>query len=63
MAVIRIYLAALSVVFSVAVVLTIGIGMLEATVMTTAPLLLILDMREELRTVRLLEEQIAALES
>jgi flagellar motor switch protein FliM len=61
MAVIRLYLTALTLVFFLAVVMTIGIGVLEATVMTTVPLLLILDMREELSTVRSLEKQIANL--
>jgi hypothetical protein len=60
---IRFYLAALMVFLSVAFVTTTTIGVLEATVMTAAPLLLISDMREELRALRLLEEQVAALES
>ena len=63
MAAIRLYLAVLSLVFVVAVLMTTTIGILEATVMTSAPLVLILEMREELRAVRLLEAQIAALES
>ncbi|MFZ0061839.1 MAG: hypothetical protein WAL47_07350 [Pyrinomonadaceae bacterium] len=61
MAAIRLYLAALTLVFIIAVVATIGIGVLEAIVMTSVPLLLILDIREELRTVRLLEKRIADL--
>lgn len=61
MAAIRLYLTALTLVFFLAVVLTTGIGVLEGTVMTTVPLLLILDMREELSTVRTLEKQLAAL--
>jgi hypothetical protein len=61
MAAIRLYLTALTLVFFLAVVMTTGIGVLEATVMTTVPLLLILDMREELGVVRSLEKQIAAL--
>ena len=61
MAVIRLYLTALTLAFFLAVVMTTGIGVLEATVMTTVPLLLILDMREELSTVRSLEKQVAAL--
>lgn len=58
---IRLYLTALTVAFFLAVVMTTGIGVLEATVMTSVPLLLILDMRDELNTVRSLEKQIAAL--
>ena len=63
MAAIRLYLTALTFVFFVAVVVTTGIGVLEATVMTSVPLLLILDMREELTTVKALEKQVAALSS
>lgn len=63
MTAIRLYLAVLTVVFFVAVVMTIGIGVLEATVMTSVPLLLILDMREELREIKLLEIQTATIPS
>ena len=61
MAAIRLYLTALTLVFIIAVVATIGIGALEAIVMTSVPLLLILDIREERRTIRLLEKRIADL--
>ena len=61
MAAIRLYLTALTLAFFLAVAMTTAIGVLEATVITSVPLLLILDMREELRTVRLLEKRIAAL--
>ncbi|MDQ3473855.1 MAG: hypothetical protein M3447_08975 [Acidobacteriota bacterium] len=61
MTAIRLYLTVLTLAFFLAVVLTTGIDVLEATVMTTVPLLLILDMREELSTVRSLENQLAAL--
>jgi hypothetical protein len=61
MTAIRLYLAGLTLVFFFAVVMTTGIGVLEATVMTCVPLLLILDIREELRTVKLLEWRIAIL--
>lgn len=61
MAAIRLYLTALTLVFIIAVVATIGIGALEAIVMTSVPVLLILDIREELRTIRLLEKRIADL--
>ena len=61
MAAIRLYLTALTLAFFLAVVLTTGIGLLEAIVVTSVPLLLILDMREELSLVRSLEKQLAAL--
>jgi hypothetical protein len=61
MAAIRLFLTALTLVFIIAVVATIGIGVLEAIVMTSVPLLLILDIREELRTITLLEKRIADL--
>lgn len=61
MAAIRLYLAALTLIFIIAVAATIGIGLLEATVMTSVPLLLILDIREELKEIKLLEERLAAL--
>lgn len=61
MAAIRLYLTTLTLVFFLAVVMTTGIGVLEAIVMTAVPLLLILDMREELSVVRSLEKQIASL--
>ena len=61
MAAIRLYLTALTLAFFLAVVVTTGIGLLEAIVLTSVPLLLILDMREELRLVRSLEKQLAAL--
>ncbi len=61
MAAIRLYLAALTLAFFLAVVVTTGLGVLEAIVVTSVPLLLILDMREELSLVRSLEKQLAAL--
>ena len=61
MVVIRLYLTALTCAFFLAVAMTTGIGVLEATVMTCVPLLLILDMRDELRIVKLLEKRIADL--
>lgn len=59
MTAIRLYLALLTIIFFLAVVMTIGIGILEATVLTSVPLLLILDMRDELREIKLLELRIA----
>ena len=63
MTAIRLYLTVLTVVFLLVVVMTIGIGLLEATVLTCVPLLLILDMREELREIRLLEVRLATIPS
>jgi hypothetical protein len=61
MAAIRLFICALTLTFFLGVVMTTGIGVLEAIVLTSVPLILILDMREELSTVRSLEKQIAAL--
>lgn len=61
MTAIRLYLCALTLVFFLGVVMTTGIGVLEAIVLTSVPLLLILDLREELSTVKALEERIASL--
>ena len=61
MTVIRLYLALLTVAFFLAVVMTTGIGVLEATVMTSVPLLLILDIREELTEIKLLEKKLASI--
>ena len=59
MTVIRLYLSLLTIAFFLAVVMNSGIGVLEATVMTSVPLLLILDMREELSEIELLEKKLA----
>lgn len=61
MTAIRLYLALLTVAFFLAVVRTTGIGVLEATVITCVPLLLILDMREELQEIKLLEQKLAGI--
>ena len=59
MTAIRLYLCALTLVFFLGAVMTSGIGVLEAIVLTSVPLLLILDIREELSNVKALEERIA----
>jgi len=46
MAAIRLYLTALTLVFFLAVVMTTGIGVLEAIVLASVPLILIIDVRE-----------------
>jgi hypothetical protein len=61
MTAIRLYLSALTLAFFFAVVMTIGIGVLAAIVLTSVPLILILDMREELRGIKFLEERLAEL--
>lgn len=61
MTAIRLYLSALTLTFFFAVVMTIGIGVLAAAVLTSVPLILILDMREELREIKLLQERVAEL--
>lgn len=58
---IRLYLCVLTLVFFLGVVNTTGIGVLEAIVLTSVPLLLILDIREELSNVKTLEERVASL--
>ncbi len=61
MVVIRLYLCALTLTFFLGVVMTTGIGVLEAIVLASVPLILILDVREELSTVKSLEKRIATL--
>ena len=61
MAAIRLYLCALTLTFFLGVVITTGIGVLEAIVIASVPLILILDMREELSAVKALEKRIATL--
>ena len=61
MVAIRLYLCALTLTFFIGVVNTTGIGVLEAIVLASVPLILILDMREELSTVKSLEKRIATL--
>jgi len=61
MAAIRLYLCVLTLTFFLGVVITTGIGVLEAIVIASVPLILILDMREELSAVKALEKRIATL--
>ena len=58
---VRIYIVALTLAFLVATVMTRGIGVLSATVIVCPLLYLILDIREELQDLRLLEARIASL--
>jgi uncharacterized membrane protein YkvI len=58
---IRIYLSALTLMFLVVVVMTRGIGVLEATVVVCPLLYMILDIREELEALRLLEARVLSL--
>jgi superfamily II DNA helicase RecQ len=60
---IRLYISALTLTFLVAALLTKGIGMLEATVVVCPLLYLVLDMRDELQALRLLEAQVSSLAS
>ena len=60
---IRLYLAALVLIFLISVVTTRDIGVLEATVTISALLYLILDARADLRDLKLLEAQVASLPS
>ena len=60
---IRLYLAALVLIFLISVVVTRDIGVLESTVTISALLYLILDARADLRDLKLLEAQVASLPS
>ena len=55
---IRIYLTTLSLAFLVVVLMTRGIGVLEATVVACPLLFTILDVREELHALRSLEAHV-----
>jgi hypothetical protein len=57
---IRIYLSALTLTFFVLAATTRDIGVLEATVVVCSLLYMILDMREELKALRLLEAQVVS---
>jgi hypothetical protein len=58
---IRLYIATLALTFLLAAVMTKGIGVLEATVLVCSLLYLILDIREELQALRLLEARVSSL--
>ncbi|HYU99273.1 MAG TPA: hypothetical protein VE977_10625 [Pyrinomonadaceae bacterium] len=58
---VRIYIVVLTLAFLVATAMTSGIGVLSATVIVCPLLYLILDIREELQDLRLLEARIASL--
>jgi hypothetical protein len=58
---IRIYLSALTLMFLAVVVMTRGIGVLEATVVVCPLLYMILDIREELEALRSLEARVFSL--
>lgn len=60
---IRIYVAALTLTFLVVTLMTRGIGVLEATVVVCPLLYMILNMREELQDLRLLEARVLSLSS
>ena len=58
---IRLYIGVLTLTFLLAALMTRGIGILEATVVVCSLLYLILDIREELRALRLLEAHVSSL--
>jgi hypothetical protein len=58
---IRIYLSALALTFLVVAVMTRGIGVLEATVVVSPVLYMILEIREELQALRSLEARVFSL--
>ncbi len=55
---IRIYLSTLTLTFLVVSLMTSGIGVLEATVVVCSLLYLILDIKEELQSLRSLEQRV-----
>ncbi len=57
----RIYVVALTLAFLVGAVMTRGIGVLQATVIVCPLLYMILDIREELQDLRLLEARVSSL--
>jgi hypothetical protein len=61
MIVIRLYVAALTVVFLFASVMTTGVGVLHAMVLVCAVLYSILDFRHELNDLRQMETQVSSL--
>ena len=58
---VRLYVAGLTLTFLLCTVVTKNIGMLEGTVMVSAVLYLILDIREELSDLRQLEARVSSL--
>ena len=60
MFVIRLYITALTLLFLIAVLMK-GIGVLEAIVVVCPLIYMILDMREELRHLRSLDQQVSSL--
>lgn len=59
---IRLYISVLAIVFLVSALLTRGIGLLDGAVVVSALIYLILDAREELKTLKRVEELINSLE-
>jgi len=59
MTAIRIFIVALTLTFLLGALLTKGIGMLEATVITCPLLYMILDIKEELQSLKLLEARVS----
>ncbi len=57
---IRLYISALILTFLLLALMTRGIGVLDAVVVVCPLLYLILDMREELQTLKLLEARVSA---
>ena len=57
----RLYISALTLVFLLLVLVTRDIGVLDAIVVICPPLYLILDMKEELKSLRSLEARVSSL--
>jgi hypothetical protein len=58
---IRLYIAALTLAFLLTSVITSGIGVLHATILTCSVLYLILDLKEDLQDLKQLESQVELL--
>jgi hypothetical protein len=58
---IRVYISALTLIFLLLALTIRDVGLLDAVVVTCTLLYLIIDMREELQSLRLIEDQIAFL--
>lgn len=57
----RLYVTALIVVFLLSTVMTTGVSVLHGIILVCAPLYTILDIREELQEISLLEARVASL--
>ena len=59
----RLFISVLTLIFLLLVLVTRDIGMLDAIVVVSSLLYLIVDMREELKTLKLLEARVSSFQS